>query len=735
MKAQWVLAGLLVVTLLGGSLQVQGAVGAGAAQISCAVDAFLLVEGDWQVAVREIEQRGGCVRDIFPPDVLLGSLPLWAAPPAGVTVVRGPVTEGLLAGRSPLAQAAAALWNERRGALQPFETSLSGRPLTNDVLTLDVDLPEVPSEAHGLPGPYDLSEFMAGRVVVGIILPESNGGHEPQTENWDSTRMQTVINEITNAMNWWAVTNPAGALQFVYAVHQQVPTGYEPIQHGYPDDGLWMNEALTALGYPGTTWYLQAYDYLNAIRTQYGADWAVVAFVADSLNDADGMFPSGYFGYTYVNPPVVVMTYDNDGWGIGNMDSVMAHEFGHDFGAGDEYCSPGYACCACSGALGYLGIANENCSAGCDQNGNGQCDGNDSGSSNCWGCTSCKLVSCLMRTGSTASGVCTVSQQQVGMRDSDGDGKLDPVDTLPGFAITQAPGSWTGATVRFVGSVEDQPYPSPNGNSMTINRLISLSYQLDGGSWTTIVPLDGVIDEVAEEFDFEVTGLPQGPHTIVLQATNRWMNAQVVSYSFSVDSLPPTGGIAINADAPYTNNPSVMLSLSGNDPLPGSGVTEMRFSNDGSSWAAWQAYASTAAYTLSGSDGMKTVFVQYRDAAGNVSVAAVDSITLDRAAPQSAVQALPAWQLGDVDFVVQWSGSDALSGVAGYAVQVKVDDGAWTDWYSGTETSSLYDGQVGHRYAFRCRATDGAGNVEAWPTGEDAFTALMHGLFLPGILR
>lgn len=502
MKAQWVLAGLLVVTLLGGSLQVQGAVGAGAAQISCAVDAFLLVEGDWQVAVREIEQRGGCVRDIFPPDVLLGALPLWSAPPAGVTVVRGPVTEGLLAGRSPLAQAAAALWNERRGALQPFETSLSGRPLTNDVLTLDVDLPEVPSEAHGLPGPYDLSEFMAGRVVVGIILPESNGGHEPQTENWDSTRMQTVINEITNAMNWWAVTNPAGALQFVYAVHQQVPTGYEPIQHGYPDDGLWMNETLTALGYPGTTWSLQAYDYLNAIRTQYGADWAVVAFVADSLNDADGMFPSGYFGYTYVNPPVVVMTYDNDGWGIGNMDSVMAHEFGHDFGAGDEYCSPGYACCACSGALGYLGIANENCSAGCDQNGNGQCDGNDSGSSNCWGCTSCKLVSCLMRTGSTASGVCTVSQQQVGMRDSDGDGKLDPVDTLPGFAITQAPGSWTGSTVRFVGSVEDQPYPSPNGNSMTINRLISLSYQLDGGSWTTIVPLDGVIDEVAEEFDF-----------------------------------------------------------------------------------------------------------------------------------------------------------------------------------------------------------------------------------------
>jgi hypothetical protein len=99
------------------------------------------------------------------------------------------------------------------------------------------------------------------------------------------------------------------------------------------------------------------------------------------------------------------------------------------------------------------------------------------------------------------------------------------------------------------------------------------------------------------------------------------------------------------------------------------------------------------------------------------------------------VQGLPAWQMGDVDFVVPWSGSDSLSGVVGYQVQVKVDDAAWTDWYSGTETSQVYSGQVGHRYAFRCRATDGAGNVETWPGSEDAFTELLHGLFLPGVLR
>jgi len=48
------------------------------------------------------------------------------------------------------------------------------------------------------------------------------------------------------------------------------------------------------------------------------------------------------------------------------MDDVMAHEFSHNFGAADEYCSPGYACCYGGGLHGYLGIANINCEAGCD---------------------------------------------------------------------------------------------------------------------------------------------------------------------------------------------------------------------------------------------------------------------------------------------------------------------------------------------------------------------------------
>lgn len=57
-------------------------------------------------------------------------------------------------------------------------------------------------------------------------------------------------------------------------------------------------------------------------------------------------------------------------------------------------------------------------------------------------------------------------------------------------------------------------------------------------------------------------------------------------------------------------------------------ATQMRFSNDGSSWSAWQAYAPDALWSLSGASGSTaTVFGQIRNGGGSVR-AAQDSIVL-----------------------------------------------------------------------------------------------------------
>jgi hypothetical protein len=54
----------------------------------------------------------------------------------------------------------------------------------------------------------------------------------------------------------------------------------------------------------------------------------------------------------------------------------------------------------------------------------------------------------------------------------------------------------------------------------------------------------------------------------------------------------------------------------------------MRFSNDDTTWSGWKDYAtSKSSWPLSPGSGTKTVYVEFRDVAGNVSAKASDTIT------------------------------------------------------------------------------------------------------------
>ncbi len=97
------------------------------------------------------------------------------------------------------------------------------------------------------------------------------------------------------------------------------------------------------------------------------------------------------------------------------------------------------------------------------------------------------------------------------------------------------------------------------------------------------------------------------------------------------DTVPPIGSIIINNNAGYTNSILVNLDLSASD--EGSGVDSMRFSNDSISWSPWEEYVPWKSWTLTSGDGLKTVYVQYRDTSGNLSIPYSDQIILDTAPP------------------------------------------------------------------------------------------------------
>ena len=69
----------------------------------------------------------------------------------------------------------------------------------------------------------------------------------------------------------------------------------------------------------------------------------------------------------------------------------------------------------------------------------------------------------------------------------------------------------------------------------------------------------------------------------------------------------------------------------------GSGVAKMQFSNDNTTWSGWETYATTKSWTLASGDGLKTVYAQFKDVAGNVT-------QRDRPPPSPSIQCHPqAW--------------------------------------------------------------------------------------------
>lgn len=98
-----------------------------------------------------------------------------------------------------------------------------------------------------------------------------------------------------------------------------------------------------------------------------------------------------------------------------------------------------------------------------------------------------------------------------------------------------------------------------------------------------------------------------------------------------LDKSPPTGSIIVNGGAVYATNRTLSLSLSATDMV--SGVFRMRFSTDNSSWGSWLPYATSRLYPVALPDGVVTVYVQFSDVVGIVSIAYSDSIIVDTMGP------------------------------------------------------------------------------------------------------
>lgn len=108
-----------------------------------------------------------------------------------------------------------------------------------------------------------------------------------------------------------------------------------------------------------------------------------------------------------------------------------------------------------------------------------------------------------------------------------------------------------------------------------------------------------------------------------------------------LDRRAPEGlALSVDGGAGSTSSADVDLEVGARDPVPGSGLARMAFSNDGVTWGEWMQWRNCTGWSLTagaggtGAEGGRTVFFRVQDRAGNVGGPVNASIFLDTGRPR-----------------------------------------------------------------------------------------------------
>ncbi|WP_201714655.1 DNRLRE domain-containing protein [Rossellomorea arthrocnemi] len=183
-----------------------------------------------------------------------------------------------------------------------------------------------------------------------------------------------------------------------------------------------------------------------------------------------------------------------------------------------------------------------------------------------------------------------------------------------------------------------------------------------------------------------------------------------------VDTTPPTGNIVINNGEALTNSPNVNLQLSLDDNA--NGPYYQKFKNESNSWSTYENYSSSKQWTLSNSNGEKTVSVNYKDASGNESIAYSDKITLDTSFPTAKIDSPNSLDYVNGKKVINGSATD--NDLKDYTLSYGVGEtpSNWT--VVSTKNSVISQGELGvwdttglqaGLYTLKLTVTDQAGNT------------------------
>jgi hypothetical protein len=295
-------------------------------------------------------------------------------------------------------------------------------------------------------------------------------------------------------------------------------------------------------------------------------------------------------------------------------------------------------------------------------------------------------------------------------------------------SLNTSPASKDFGTVATSATSTPQTFTvTNNGDAAITFRSVTKSGSFPGDFTVSGTPAAGTSVAIAASFTFSVTFTPGA---VGSRSANLQVNASDPSGSATVfngrvvpvsgagvasDGTAPVGSITINNGNAFTNSTSVSLGLQATDAV---GVTAYRVANgsdcSGASFVSVTSTTSldsTIAHTLTAGDGVKTVCAQFRDAAGNVSATATDTITVDTGIPSAPVISSPA------NNSYNNTGDVTVSGTAEANSMVELFDGATSKGNTSADGAGTWSkaltGVGNGLHTYTAKATDAATNTSA----------------------
>jgi hypothetical protein len=260
-------------------------------------------------------------------------------------------------------------------------------------------------------------------------------------------------------------------------------------------------------------------------------------------------------------------------------------------------------------------------------------------------------------------------------------------------------------------TITPKPFATVSGVTLTLSQTGALSMRVSKSS--TFPGADATWIAFAASKAWTLSA-GDGPKTVYAQFQDAHGNlSPVYSDSTLLDTTLPVGQLYINGGAAVTAVPAVKLFNTFTE--TGSGVSQYRVADTSGdlATATWIAFVNPADYTLPAGDGVKTVWIQLKDTAGNLSAAFSDTITLDSTAPGGSV-VINGGAVNTYSPAVTLSlvASDTLSPQAQLQMQVSNDSGfsgaVWQP-FKASMSWTLLPGLGSHTVYARYR--DAAGNL------------------------